>query len=223
MAKNITEDDLAAGLAGFGDGFSTITEKRPRRDSPFGPVNPEAEAKSEKVVEIRPEKTSSEAPARDTASELDILERARALREAHADRQVPKSADAAREPSPIPQVETSKEVEVRRAPRTIEEAAREVKILLPSEGEGKGSARKADIYSERVTLKLSVEMRDALDALAKELQRRRTSKDERITSNTVMRVAINALLGSLELQPGESVNTEQELLELVKGRVNTPQ
>ena len=49
--------------------------------------------------------------------------------------------------------------------------------------------RKADVFTERVTLQISPEMRDQVERLARELQRAKSSKKERITGNTVMRVA----------------------------------
>jgi hypothetical protein len=79
--------------------------------------------------------------------------------------------------------------------------------------------RKADIFTERVTLQLSTGMRDAVDALARDLQRRRTAKDERITANTVMRVAINILLERFELGADDVANSEGELLDLATRRI----
>jgi len=79
------------------------------------------------------------------------------------------------------------------------------------------AARKADVFSERITLQLSPKMRDKADALAKDLQRLRTSKEERITANTVMRVAVKLVLDKFKPGVGESVaNTEEELFELVR-------
>ena len=59
-------------------------------------------------------------------------------------------------------------------------------------------------------------MRDQVDSLARELQRSKTSKDERITSNSVMRVAVRHFLGEFKLRKGEEPNSEEELLTLVK-------
>jgi len=52
------------------------------------------------------------------------------------------------------------------------------------------SVRKLDIFTERVTLQISPEMRDEVERIAREIQRTKTSKAECITANTVMRVAI---------------------------------
>jgi hypothetical protein len=145
----------------------------------------------------------------------ELLERARAARE----RTTP--PPASRPPANAEQQFSKRpiEVETRQAPRTIEEAAREVRVLEAPEPESDGLApapRKADLYSERVTLLMSSEMRDRIEALAKELQRRKTTKSERITSNTVMRVAINAFLETFELRDGEVANTEEEFERLVR-------
>ena len=92
-----------------------------------------------------------------------------------------------------------------------------------TEGEGKSraeeSARKADIFTERVTLQISPEMRDEIDALARDLQRAKTTKEERITSNTVMRVALQFLMKNYQFERGDVANTEAELFGLVAQRV----
>jgi hypothetical protein len=50
-----------------------------------------------------------------------------------------------------------------------------------------------------VTLQISPAMRDDVDALAQDLQRAKTTKDERITANTVMRYRCAALDRQLRL------------------------
>ena len=97
--------------------------------------------------------------------------------------------------------------------------------LKPKVREGDGnsraeeSARKADIFTERVTLQISPEMRDEVDALARDLQRAKTTKEERITSNTVMRVALQFLMKNYQFERGDVANTEAELYNLVVQRV----
>ena len=78
--------------------------------------------------------------------------------------------------------------------------------------------RVADTCTDRVTLQLSPEMRDRVDALAKELQRSRASRGERITANTVMRVAIRILIETFSIQPGMALSTEEELYEYLQRR-----
>lgn len=80
----------------------------------------------------------------------------------------------------------------------------------------KTAQRKADIYSERVTVQISPEMRDDVDSLARELQRLKTTKEERITSNSVMRVAIRYFLDGFEPQASEPVNSEEDPLAAAK-------
>ncbi len=86
---------------------------------------------------------------------------------------------------------------------------------LDKRQEGMG-ARKADIFTERVTLQISPEMRDEVERIARELQRAKTSKEERITPNTVMRVAILLLTKRFNLNEGEAPNTEEELISLAE-------
>ena len=79
--------------------------------------------------------------------------------------------------------------------------------------------RKADIHTERVTLQISPTMRDNVAALARNLQRAKTTTDERITANTVMRVAVQVLIDHFELRAGESANSEEDLYALVCGKL----
>ena len=65
---------------------------------------------------------------------------------------------------------------------------------------------------------MSPEMRDEVDSLARDLQRLKRSKEERITANTVMRVAIRHLLDEFELPRDDEVNGEEELYRLVRNR-----
>jgi hypothetical protein len=89
---------------------------------------------------------------------------------------------------------------------------------VPRAEKKKPAQRKADIYSERVTLQISPEMRDEVDELARTLQRAKATKAERITANSVMRVAIQLLVNGFDLGAGEAPNNEAELLELVTSK-----
>lgn len=82
-----------------------------------------------------------------------------------------------------------------------------------------GAARKADIFTERVTLQISPDMRDEIDALARDLQRSRTTKEERITANTVMRVALELLMKNYQFERGDVANNEAELYDLIVRRL----
>lgn len=78
---------------------------------------------------------------------------------------------------------------------------------------------KVDLFPERVTLLMSPEMRDRVNLLAAKLQRRKKDKTERITANTVLRVAVSSLLNTFKLEEGDTPNTEEELLELVQRKL----
>ena len=91
------------------------------------------------------------------------------------------------------------------------------KALIETEAAAQGR-RVADIYTERVTLQLSPEMRDRVDALARELQRSKSNKVERITANTVMRVAIQHVLKNFKLNGGDVPSGEEELLSAIEKR-----
>ena len=214
MAKHVTEEDLATGLSGFGDGFSTITVKRPRRDNPFrGALNepPAAVDREERVVEMHD--PLEPAPVSQSPAHREEY------RQHHAES--PRPAPVRRETPAASRSEGGEDYLPPRVP-TIEESARRVRVHYsePAPPPPRVQApRKADIYTERITLSVSTEMRDEVEALARELQRRRTKKEERITANTVMRVAINALLERFSLDAGDVANNEAELLELAKRKV----
>jgi hypothetical protein len=57
-------------------------------------------------------------------------------------------------------------------------------------------------------------MRDDVDALARDVQRARTTKDERITANTVMRGAVQLLMDNYRFERGDVANREEELYRL---------
>lgn len=126
-------------------------------------------------------------------------------------------------------VEAAKPEPVRVLPDVLEEPAPTPRVAMPglepkprpAKKVGAVTNRKADIYSERVTVQMSPEMRDGVDELARQLQRGKTSKVERITSNTVMRVAITFLLDHFAVKAGEAPNNERELLSLVESRLRT--
>jgi hypothetical protein len=81
------------------------------------------------------------------------------------------------------------------------------------------SAPKSDLYTERVTTIMSPEMRDRLNQLAANLQRRKNDPTERITANTLTRVAINIFLEELLPLDTETPRTEEELYALTKAKV----
>ena len=109
------------------------------------------------------------------------------------------------------------QAKVRAGPRTARTSKRprsgEPRREQPS-AETLDSTAKVEIYTEKVTVPMTGEMRDAVCLLAARLQRSRTDKSERITANSVIRVAIRVLLAELNLAPEQPVNSEEELLAL---------
>jgi len=82
----------------------------------------------------------------------------------------------------------------------------------------KALATKAETFSERITLNITPDMRDKAEMIARGLQRRKADRTERITANTIYRVAIEALLADEDFLKNISPNTEQELLDAVKAK-----
>ena len=68
----------------------------------------------------------------------------------------------------------------------------------------------------RVTLPITSDMRETFERMARELQRKRSQKNERITANTVMRVALEFFMNQFSVEKTDRVNTEEELLEAAK-------
>jgi hypothetical protein len=187
MAKGqVTEEELSSGLKGIGD-FSVLGgAPRVRRDNPF-----------------RDSRSENPAPAFEKTIEVQPFE------------DVPPPA-----PIKTPQtVERKRSTPAPRKVETIRKADRPTKIEERQSGgespeKTKPSSRKADVLTERVTLQMSPEMRDEVDSLARDLQRARTEKGERITANTVMRVAVQLLIDHFHQQRGEAVNSEEQLYNL---------
>ena len=177
-------------------GFGSLAQ-RPRRDHPF---KTSTEPEPPRVIDVQPRVAPEAQP--------------KAVKE-----------KAEKEPSPEVREEKVVPMEARRPAVSDDEedeldtrpaAGRQAK---KKQGKGQGG-RKADLFSERITLQLSPKMRDKADSMAKELQRLRTSKDERITANTVMRVAVKLVLERFKPGVGETVaNNEEELFQLVKKQI----
>jgi hypothetical protein len=81
---------------------------------------------------------------------------------------------------------------------------------------------KCDTLTERVTVQMSPEMRDAVSDLARHLQRRRKDKGERITANSVMRVAIQYFLDNVQLERVQGASTELEIAKSLAAGMKTP-
>jgi hypothetical protein len=153
-----------------------------------------------------PQKLRRDSPFRDSSVEpktVELAPRAEPIVSV-VEPEVPPTSTSASGPESKPVVEQI------RPPRAVR--AKQV-VAAPAAPKDSGQ-RKADIFTERVTLQMSPQMRDAVSALARALQRAKTTTDERITANTVMRVAVQLLIDHFEVRPGESANTEETLYAL---------
>ena len=207
MAKGqISEDELRGSLS-LGSIANLAT--RPKKDNPFRVTSQEAPSS------ITPQAVA--APPREAERVIDLRTPAVEL---------PRSTASAAQEAPIiakpvmpqvivevPSLSPMAQIEQKKLPQKFTTKSDE-----PDEAEGRG-LRKLDIFTEKVSLKLSPEMRDKVEAIARELQRTKTTKEERITANTVMRVAINALIDKFKLGEGDTANNEEELFELVKKKI----
>jgi hypothetical protein len=195
MAKgSVTDQELESSLKSLG-GLGGITSSGARRDSPFG---------SDFV-----KKTASEVAIEAPKAEPEVVKTVEL-------RSVPDSVSNVAElkaPSP----------EIKRVSAPIRSVAepkpRPTERAKPVEIVPEMPARKSDGFSERVTLQMGPEMRDELNLLAAKLQRRKTDKTERITANTIMRVAIRVLLDEVDLGEGDIANNEEDLLRIVRAKL----
>jgi hypothetical protein len=71
-------------------------------------------------------------------------------------------------------------------------------------------------FTDDVTVPMTAEMRTKATLFAANLQRRRTTKSERLTANSIFRVAIQVALDAFQDEDVPSVNSEEELLEAAR-------
>lgn len=197
MAKGqVTDQELESGLKSFG-GFGALGEAaaKPRREDPFRDTRAEAaQAQAARVEPPRIEivKTPSEVPAADGRVVVPSLPQEK-----------PAPLKLKKAPSHSGPVKAERGGEGKTIPRKDSVA----------------SENKTELYTERVTVPLDAELRDGAESLAKELNRRRTDKGERITANTVMRVALRLMLERFDVDATQTVNSEEELLDAVLNKV----
>lgn len=79
-----------------------------------------------------------------------------------------------------------------------------------------GSPAGRSARTDAVTVPMTADMRSRATLLAAELQRRRTARSARLTANSVFRVAIQSFLERFDLTQLEAVNSEEELLSLIR-------
>ena len=79
--------------------------------------------------------------------------------------------------------------------------------------------KKADIYPRRIGIGMNDDLKSQLDALTAIVQRLRTVKHQRHTTNTVVRCALRYVIENMTFQEGDAADTEEELLELFRQRL----
>jgi hypothetical protein len=232
MAKpTVTEKDVSEGIASLG-GFGGLTKQASsaRRDSPFGtnyaksppqktpvatnsvPTDPvpaaETKAAPLTVINVTPPANLADlslksAPSETTGNPVPPPSSA----------ETPAAAieESALRPPELPVVATTP------VKPTPQKALRQGQGNTPPQTSP--SIPKTELFSERVTVLMDSEMRDELNRVAHLLQRRKTASTERITANTLMRVAIKVFLEELEPADTDTPNTELELYRLTKSKV----
>jgi|SRR5579883_2536602 len=196
MAKGqVTSDDLSTGIKGFGGLSSLGGPARPARDNPFRDTRADAAP----VPAVEPPGLP---PVEPEPPRLEVIARRDEAQE-----------EVRGEPPPV---ERRAPAPPKRPSAAVRPAAKPVLI----EPDPPATERKTDLYTERVTVPLNAELRDRSEALARDIQRHRTQKGERITSNTVYRVAIRALLDILPPGSDLGINTENDLYDAVVKRVS---
>ena len=88
-------------------------------------------------------------------------------------------------------------------------------ISRPSEVESPETAE-ASRFSEKVSLPLTLSLRERSEQFAKRLNRARTVRKTRITSNSVIRVALEVFLDSFNPPTSQAINSEEELLKAAR-------
>ena len=198
MAKQqVTEADIEESLKSLG-GFGGLGTQKPRRDSPFGSEfsRKEAPKPAALTAPISPNPEESLPKKEAAAAPIPLIQKI----------EIEKTVPAKEEAEEERRGETPKKVEPRK--RMLTEPLSEKKETLP----------KTETLPERITLQMSEEMRDSLNDIARQLQRLRREKGERITANTLMRVAIQGFIDSFDSKALGGVSSEEELLREVKKR-----
>lgn len=85
----------------------------------------------------------------------------------------------------------------------------------PSEVESPSTSA-PDSFTEKVSLPLTRSLRDRSEQLARLLNRSRTIRKSRITSNSIIRVALETFLDSFAPPSSQSINSEEDLLKAVR-------
>jgi len=118
-----------------------------------------------------------------------------------------------------PATETPRVETIRTEPRPSTKTPKEPRNARRSE-ETTDEGVSVTALGENVTVPLSEALRDRSEELARVINRGRTvkTKDNRITRNTVIRVALQCFLDDFSLASSETVNSEEELLKAARSR-----
>jgi hypothetical protein len=209
MAKGqVTTDDLASGIRSFGGLAQLGGSSRPVRENPFR----DTRGDSVQPVATAPSPTPTPAPVPE-APRLEVINGIEISSVGEGSVSSPVAVPSA----PRPERERKPA-----ATRPVQPAKVTPPRVVSSEStttaESTGREKKTELYTERVTVLLNADLRDRAEALAKELHRRRTQKGERITANTIFRVAIRAMLDTFDPTTVADLNTELDLYEAVLKR-----
>lgn len=90
-------------------------------------------------------------------------------------------------------------------------------IALPAQTESPGTLQ-VESFTEKVSVPLTRALRDRSEELAKLLNRSRTIRKSRITSNSIIRVALEIFLDSFVATSGHAINSEEDLLKAARTR-----
>jgi hypothetical protein len=207
MAKGqVTTDDLASGIRSFGGLAQLGGSSRPVRENPFR----DTRGDSVQPVATAPSPTPAPVPE---APRLEVISGIETSSVGEGSVPSPVAVPSA----PRPERER-KPAATRMAPPAKVTPPRIVSTETTTAAESTGREKKTELYTERVTVLLNADLRDRAEALAKELHRRRTQKGERITANTIFRVAIRAMLDTFDPSTSTELNTELDLYEAVLKR-----
>lgn len=113
--------------------------------------------------------------------------------------------------------EPPKVAEVEPAPQPVRKPTTRPKVTEESD-EQEEEERSADPNENKITLPLTHALYDQSGDLARVINRKRTVRGNRITRNSVIRVALQCFLDDFSLSPGRPVNSEEELLEAARSR-----
>lgn len=214
-ADQITEEQMTQGLKKIGGFGSFKQDSTSKKDSPFSFTD---KAKTTKVEETPPGTSSSE--------EVPPSEKIIELRNSTVSvKPVEASETLAVTPSEeVTQKElTNSSNQISTAPIIHQRIKTEETSIPAKKAKNKiiqteSSAASNSDY-DKVSVFMSPAIRDRANQLASELQRKRTIKTERITANTVFRVAIRVILEELSIDDLSTINSEDDLYRAAKGRI----